>query len=111
MKQLGVTHLLSVSAVGSLTERYPPLTLVCPDQIIDRTIFRDRTFFDTWRGRACRSRPSVLPGFASCADQPRGGAGISVQRGGTYVAIEGPQFSTIGPNRSCIGPGARRSLA
>src|SRR6187551_1180536 len=37
LKQLGVTHLLSISAVGSLTERYPPLTLVCPDQIIDRT--------------------------------------------------------------------------
>ena len=73
MKQLGVTHLLSVSAVGSLTERYPPLTLVCPDQIIDRTIHARSHLLRTWRGGARRYRPSLLPGLHELPDQPRGG--------------------------------------
>ncbi len=95
MKQLGVTHLLSISAVGSLTERYPPLTLVCPDQIIDRTITRDRTFFD------CGVVAHVGIAHPFCADFTRhvieraAGVEVRVEQGGTYVAIEGPQFSTI----------------
>jgi 5'-methylthioadenosine phosphorylase len=95
LKQLGVTHLLSISAVGSLTERYPPLTLVCPDQIIDRTITRDRTFFD------CGIVAHVGIAHPFCADFTRrvidraANGGIRVEHGGTYIAIEGPQFSTI----------------
>jgi 5'-methylthioadenosine phosphorylase len=94
MKQLGVTHLLSVSAVGSLTEHYPPLTLVCPDQIIDRTVFRDRTFFDKGVVAHVGIAEPFCPAFSNVAVERAARAGITVQRGGTYVAIEGPQFST-----------------
>jgi 5'-methylthioadenosine phosphorylase len=94
MKQLGVTHLLSVSAVGSLTERYPPLTLVCPDQIVDRTVLRERTFFD--RGVVAHvglANPFCSP-FTDLIVNRAAAAGVTVERGGTYIAIEGPQFST-----------------
>jgi len=94
LRQLGVTHLLSISAVGSLTERYPPLTLVCPDQIIDRTVFRDRTFFDrgvvAHVGLATPFCDSLGGTLISRAKR----AGVTVERGGTYVCVEGPQFST-----------------
>jgi 5'-methylthioadenosine phosphorylase len=95
MKQLGVTHLLSVSAVGSLIERYPPLTLVCPDQIIDRTVHRDRTFFEHGVVAHVGIAHPFCPDFTSCLVSRAADAGITVERGGTYIAIEGPQFSTI----------------
>jgi 5'-methylthioadenosine phosphorylase len=94
MKQLGVTHLLSVSAVGSLTERYPPLTLVCPDQIIDRTVFRDRTFFDNGVVAHVGLANPFCSAFANLVIDRAARAGVTVERSGTYVAIEGPQFST-----------------
>ena len=94
LRQLGVTHLLSISAVGSLTEHYPPLTLVCPDQIIDRTVFRDRTFFDrgvvAHVGLASPFCDSLGRALISRAKR----AGVTVERGGTYVCVEGPQFSS-----------------
>jgi 5'-methylthioadenosine phosphorylase len=93
LKSLGVTHLLSVSAVGSLKEDLPPLTLVVPDQIIDRTVARARTFFGDGAvahvGIAdpyCREFRDALSVAA--------GIGRSVVTTGTYVCIEGPQFST-----------------
>jgi 5'-methylthioadenosine phosphorylase len=95
MKQLGVTHLLSISAVGSLTERYPPLTLVCPDQIIDRTIMRDRTFFDCGVVAHVGLAHPFCPEFTNHVIDRAAEVGIRVEKGGTYVAIEGPQFSTI----------------
>jgi 5'-methylthioadenosine phosphorylase len=94
LKTVGATHVLSLSAVGSLRETLPPRTLVIPDQIIDRTIARPRTFFD--RGVVahvgladpfCRELTEALQVAAE-------GAGHKVVRGGTYVCIEGPQFST-----------------
>jgi 5'-methylthioadenosine phosphorylase len=94
MKQLGVTHLLSVSAVGSLTERYPPLTLVCPDQIIDRTVFRERTFFDSGVVAHVGLADPFCPAFSDLIVSRAAMAGVTLERGGTYVAIEGPQFST-----------------
>jgi 5'-methylthioadenosine phosphorylase len=94
LKQLGVTHLLSISAVGSLTEAYPPLTLVCPDQIIDRTVFRERTFFDDGVvAHVGLAEPFCGP-FSDLIVERAGSAGIKVARGGSYVCIEGPQFST-----------------
>ena len=60
MKALGVTHLLSVSAVGSLREDLPPLSLLVPDQIIDRTVTRPRTFFGHRLGRPRRHRRSRI---------------------------------------------------
>jgi 5'-methylthioadenosine phosphorylase len=94
MKQLGVTHLLSISAVGSLTERYPPLTLVCPDQIIDRTVFRDRSFFDGGIVAHVGLADPFCSQFTDLVVTQAANAGVHIERGGAYVCIEGPQFST-----------------
>ena len=94
MKQLGVTHLLSISAVGSLTERYPPLTLVCPDQLIDRTVFRDRTFFDNGVVAHVGLADPFCGEFTDLIVKRAARAGVTIERGGAYVCIEGPQFST-----------------
>lgn len=94
LKQLGATHLVSFSAVGSLREELPPRTLVLPDQIIDRTLDRPRTFFTdgvvAHVGIAdpyCHVLQASLSSAATHISQPLVG-------GGTYVCIEGPQFST-----------------
>lgn len=94
LKQLGVTHLLSVSAVGSLTEAYPPLTLVCPDQIIDRTVARDRSFFDRGIVAHVGLAEPFCAQFTSVLVERAQDAGMRLERGGAYVCIEGPQFST-----------------
>ncbi|HVO13048.1 MAG TPA: S-methyl-5'-thioadenosine phosphorylase [Vicinamibacteria bacterium] len=94
MKALGVEWILSVSAVGSLKENYAPLHVVIPDQFIDRTRQRQSTFFG--RGLVahvafahpfCRNLSRVMAD--SCAE-----AGATFHVGGTYVCMEGPQFST-----------------
>jgi 5'-methylthioadenosine phosphorylase len=94
LKELGVTHVLSVSAVGSLQEQFSPLSIVLPDQIIDRTVFRSRSFFDDGIVAHVGIAEPFCPVFrehikecASVIDQP-------VHNGGTYICIEGPQFST-----------------
>jgi 5'-methylthioadenosine phosphorylase len=94
LKELSVSHVLSVSAVGSLQERFAPLSMVLPDQIIDRTMLRPRTFFEdgivAHVGIAEPFCPVFRSSLLSCADaldQP-------VHDSGTYVCIEGPQFST-----------------
>jgi len=94
MKQLGVTHLLSISAVGSLTERFPPLTLVCPDQIIDRTVFRERSFFDGGIVAHVGLADPFCAEFTELVVSRAGAAGVLIERGGTYLCMEGPQFST-----------------
>lgn len=94
LKQLGVTHLLSISAVGSLQEDLPPGTMVLPDQLIDRTVARDRTFFEG----GIVAHASLADPF--CADLQRhvlatvDQADARAHHGGAYVCIEGPQFST-----------------
>lgn len=94
LKALGVTHLLTVSAVGSLKESLPPLSIVLPDQIIDRTVARPRSFF----GEGIVAHVSIADPY--CAEFRRAVATaaedmqIHVVDGGTYVSIEGPQFST-----------------
>jgi 5'-methylthioadenosine phosphorylase len=94
LKQLGVTHVLSLSAVGSLREDLRPRTLVLPEQIIDRTILRERTFFQdgvvAHVGIADPFCSNLQDALAIAARD----AGHPVARGGTYVCIEGPQFST-----------------
>jgi 5'-methylthioadenosine phosphorylase len=94
MKQLGVTHLLSISAVGSLTERYPPTTLVCPDQIIDRTVFRDRSFFDNGIVAHVGLADPFCSAFTDLIVARAETTGVTIARGGSYVCVEGPQFST-----------------
>ena len=91
LKAVGVTHVLATAAVGSLREEVRPGELVVPDQIIDRTFRRDPTFFDDLAVHVefaqpfCPSLREVLLGARSEA---------KVHDGGTYVCMEGPQFST-----------------
>ena len=94
LKALGAHSILSVSAVGSLKEKYEPLHVVVPDQFVDRTTQREATFFG--RGLVghvafahpfCRVLSETMA--AACAE-----AGATHHVGGTYVCIEGPQFST-----------------
>ncbi|MCA9861480.1 MAG: S-methyl-5'-thioadenosine phosphorylase [Thermomicrobiales bacterium] len=94
LKRLGATHLVSFSAVGSLKEELPPRTLVLPDQIIDRTLTRARTFFEGGVvAHVGLADPycSVLRASLSSAATA---TAVNVEPGGTYVCIEGPQFST-----------------
>ena len=94
MKRAGVTDLISVSAVGSLREDLPPGHFVLVDQFIDRTFAREKSFFGTGCvAHVSMARP-VAPRLvdhlaAACAD-----LGLPHQRGGTYMTMEGPQFST-----------------
>ena len=94
LKSIGVERILSVSALGSLKEKYAPLHMVIPDQFVDRTFARPSTFF----GRGLVAHVAFAHPF--CADLGRvlgtaaRAAGATVHEGGTYICIEGPQFST-----------------
>lgn len=94
LKSLGVTHLLSVSAVGSLREELAPLALVVPDQVIDRTLTRPRTFFGDGAVAHVGIADPYCPEFSAALARAAGGTGRTTFGGGTYVCIEGPQFST-----------------
>jgi 5'-methylthioadenosine phosphorylase len=99
MKMLGVEYILSASAVGSLKEEYKPLDIVIPDQFIDRTKGRVSTFFG--RGLAAHigfAHPfcRILSGIVSASGQDTGAV---VHAGGTYVCMEGPQFSTLAESK------------
>src|SRR5215212_1683449 len=94
LKELGATGLLSLSAVGSLREELSPRTLVIPDQIIDRTVQRERTFFDCGIVAHVGIADPFCLQFAGALAEAADGAGARVRRGGVYVCIEGPQFST-----------------
>ena len=94
LKQLGVTHLLSINAVGSLTQDLPPLSLVLPDQIIDRTVLRDRSFFDDGIVAHVGIADPFCSDFSDQIALVSAKTDTAVARGGAYVCIEGPQFST-----------------
>jgi 5'-methylthioadenosine phosphorylase len=98
-KQLGVTQLLSASAVGSLKEEYRPLDLVFPDQFLDRTRGRISTFFGgglvAHVGFAHPLCDRLRRVMAAAAAE----TAARVHRGGTYVCMEGPQFSTLAESR------------
>lgn len=100
MKSLGVRHLLAVSAVGSLREELAPLDLVVPDQLVDRTVARPRTFFDAEAGMVAHvalADPFCAATRAALLDAARAPeVGARIHDGGTYICIEGPQFSTTG---------------
>lgn len=94
MKQLGVTSILSVSAVGSLKKEHAPGTFVVPDQFIDRTTARRATFFgDDVVAHVSMADPVCAGVSKTLADSCKA-SGIKAQLGGTYVCMEGPQFST-----------------
>ena len=93
MKQLGVQRLISISAVGSLKEELAPLDLVIPDQIIDRTRERPSTFFGEGLVAHVGFADPFCPDLRRQAIEAATGE-TDVHDGGTYVVIEGPQFST-----------------
>ena len=94
MKRAGVTEILSISAVGSLKEEYAPGHFVLVDQFIDRTFARQKTFFE----EGCVAHVSMADPVCSRLGDHISGAlsdtGIEYTRGGTYMVMEGPQFST-----------------
>ena len=94
-KVLGVERILSVSAVGSLKEEYRPLDLVVPDQFFDRTRGRISTFFGRGLAAHISFAHPVCPVLSRVASEAGLAAGLTVHRGGTYVCMEGPQFSTL----------------
>jgi len=95
MKQLGVTDILSVSAVGSLKEDLNPGKFVIVDQFIDRTFSRVKTFFDEEVVAHVSMAKPTSPGLSQCCEAALKKLNISHQIGGTYVVMEGPQFSTL----------------
>lgn len=100
LKSLGVERIISVSAVGSLREDYPPLDLVIPDQMIDRTRIRPATFFE--RGIVAHvgfAEPFCVDLSAALARSAVFPGAPTIHRGGAYVCIEGPQFSTMAESR------------
>lgn len=94
LKSIGVTHLLSINAVGSLQEHLPPRTAVVPDQIIDRTVGRPRTFFENGIVAHVGMADPFCSSFRQHVIRAARSAQDHVHDGGTYVCIEGPQFST-----------------
>ena len=94
MKRVGVTDLVSVSACGSFREELAPGTLVIVDQFIDRTFAREKSFF----GPGCVAHVAfadpVSPGLANRIEAAAKGEKLDYKRGGTYLVMEGPQFST-----------------
>lgn len=103
LKSLGVERVIAVSAVGSMREELAPLDLVVPDQLFDRTTDRPRSFFDADAG--CVAHVSLAEPFCAATSAALHAAasapsvGARVHRGGTYLCIEGPQFSTRGESR------------
>lgn len=95
LKSIGVTHVLSVSAVGGLREETAPGTAVIPDQLIDRTALpRARTFFEDGIVAHVGIADPFCAGFRSLLADVSGGIIETVIDRGTYVVVEGPQFST-----------------
>ncbi len=99
LKRLGVTDVISVSACGSFRETMAPGDFVIVDQFIDRTIGRAKSFF----GPGCVAHVSMAhptcPRLGDACETAARAAGITVHRGGTYLAMEGPQFSTLAESR------------
>jgi 5'-methylthioadenosine phosphorylase len=94
MKSLGVERIISLSAVGSLKEQHRPLDFVIPDQFFDRTRGRVSTFFGDGLVAHISFADPVCPQLAEVARQSCQHAGVSVKKGGTYLCMEGPAFST-----------------
>ncbi len=94
MKKLGVEHIVSISAVGSLQEDIHPLNVVIPDQFFDRTRHRVSTFFGDGLVAHIAFADPVCPDLAELLYQTLNDCGATVKKGGTYLCMEGPAFST-----------------
>ena len=95
LKQLGVTDIVSVSAVGSLKEDLPPGKFVIVDQFIDRTFARSKSFFDDEIVAHVSMAHPTSNGLMNSCEEAIKQENIEYQRGGTYIVMEGPQFSTL----------------
>jgi len=93
-KQLGVERIVSVSAVGSLKEEHKPMEFVIPDQFFDRTRHRVDTFFGNGIVAHISFADPICPELARVLETACKKAGVVGKRGGTYLCMEGPQFST-----------------
>ena len=94
LKRVGCTDVLSLSAVGSLKEELPPGHFVIVDQFIDRTFARQKSFFGTGCVAHVSMAHPVCSRLGQALEQAAREIGLSVTRGGTYLTMEGPQFST-----------------
>ncbi|CAA7620058.1 S-methyl-5'-thioadenosine phosphorylase [Magnetospirillum sp. UT-4] len=94
LKRAGVTEIVSVSAVGSLKEELPPGTFVIVDQFIDRTFARTKSFFESGLVAHVSMAHPVCGRLGDAIEAAAAEAGIVAVRGGTYLVMEGPQFST-----------------
>jgi 5'-methylthioadenosine phosphorylase len=99
MKRMGVTDLVSLSAVGSLKEQLPPGTFVLIDQFIDRTFAREKSFFGSGMVAHVPFARPVSPGLQDRLEAAIRAEKVRYVRGGTYVVMEGPQFSTLAESR------------
>lgn len=99
LKRLGCTDVVSISACGSFREEMAPGEFVLVDQFIDRTFAREKSFF----GTGCVAHVSIAhptcPRLTDACETAAKDAGITVHKGGTYLAMEGPQFSTLAESR------------
>jgi 5'-methylthioadenosine phosphorylase len=94
LKRVGCSDVISVSACGSFKEHLPPGTFVIVDQFIDRTFMRQKSFFSTGMVAHVSAAHPVCHRLGDALEQAAKDAGITAQRGGTYLCMEGPQFST-----------------
>ncbi|MBA2919011.1 S-methyl-5'-thioadenosine phosphorylase [Sphingomonas sp. MAH-20] len=106
LKRVGCTDLIALSAVGSLREELPPGRFVVVDQFIDNTRARPNSFFGPGLVAHASMADPVCPRLAAFAAAAAGRAGAPVTEGGTYVAIEGPQFGTRAESHMYRGWGA-----
>jgi 5'-methylthioadenosine phosphorylase len=95
LKRAGVTEILSISACGSFKEELPPGTFVIVDQFIDRTFAREKSFFGSGLVAHVALGHPVCSRLGDALETAAAGLGIPYQRGGTYLTMEGPQFSTL----------------
>jgi 5'-methylthioadenosine phosphorylase len=95
LKRCGVTDIVSLSAVGSLREDLAPGDFVLVDQFIDRTFAREKSFFGTGCVAHVSMAHPVCGRVGDALAAACGAAGIAIKRGGTYIVMEGPQFSTL----------------
>jgi len=99
LKRLGVTDVISVSACGSFREEMAPGDFVIVDQFIDRTFAREKSFFGTGCVAHVSLAEPVCARLGDACEAAATEAGIRVHRGGTYLAMEGPQFSTVAESK------------
>lgn len=95
LKRVGVTDIISLSAVGSLKEELAPSDFVIIDQFIDRTFAREKSFFGTGLVAHVSMAHPTCPRLMDFANQAAQAAGAKTHMGGTYIAMEGPQFSSL----------------